>query len=192
MNWWRPRCESGVDALDAVPGVEPLGRSRRAASDAGSFAALFSCDVATLASEHEALAQECFGAVAVIVRYASIDEALEAISSLEPALTFSVHVVDDDPDGAALMRAGVAKAGRVLVNGFPTGVGVSWSMHHGGPHPAATSSLHTSVGATALRRWLRPVCYQGVPTAWLPEALRDDNPLGIAQRVDGVLRPASA
>ena len=74
------------------------------------------------------------------------------------------------------------------MNGFPTGVGVSWSMHHGGPHPAATSSLHSSVGASGIRRWLRPVCYQAVPADWLPEALRDDNPLGIPQRVDGELR----
>ena len=186
----RDRFESGVEFLDQVRGVECLGRSGRSSSDAGSYAALFSCDVATLEGEHEALARECFGAVAVFVRYGSSAEVLEAISSLEAALTFSVHAVDDDPDGPALLAAGVAKAGRVLVNGFPTGVGVSWSMHHGGPHPAATSSLHTSVGATGIRRWLRPVCYQNLPAPWLPEALRDDNPLGIPQRVDGVLRVA--
>jgi NADP-dependent aldehyde dehydrogenase len=131
---------------------------------------------------------EYFGALAIVVRYATLDELLDAVATLEPALTFSVHVAADDPAAPALLAAGSKKAGRVIVNGFPTGVGVSWSMHHGGPYPASTSALHTSVGASAIRRWLRPVCYQGVPAAWLPDALRDDNPLNVPQRVDGVLR----
>ena len=184
----RDRFEEGVASLGDVAGVNPLARSPRSASDAGSFAVLYETDVATLLAHPQSLMTEYFGALAVVVRYSSLDEVLEAIDSLEPALTFTVQVTEDDADAPALLAAGVKKAGRVIVNGFPTGVGVSWSMHHGGPHPAATSSLHTSVGATAIRRWLRPVSYQGVPAKWLPVTLRDENPLGIPQRVNGTLR----
>ena len=75
-------------------------------------------------------------------------------------------------------------AGRVLVNGWPTGVAVAAAQHHGGPYPATTSTS-TSVGATAIERWLRPVTYQTTPQALLPQELRDDNPLGLPRRVDG-------
>ncbi len=183
----REHFESGVNELASLEGLELLARSTASPSDAGSFAALFGVDVATLLVQREALMREYFGALAVIVRYSSFDELAHALDALEPALTFTLHVGDDDDMAPALLARGAAKAGRVIVNGYPTGVGVSWSMHHGGPHPAATSSLHTSVGATAIRRWLRPVSYQGVAAKWLPEALRDDNPLGIPVRVDGVL-----
>jgi NADP-dependent aldehyde dehydrogenase len=77
------------------------------------------------------------------------------------------------------------KAGRIVWNGFPTGVAVTWAMQHGGPYPSTTSPGHTSVGATAIRRFLRPVAYQNAPDALLPEALRRANPLGIQRLVDG-------
>ena len=79
-------------------------------------------------------------------------------------------------------------AGRVLFAGWPTGVAVSWAQHHGGPYPA-TTSLFTSVGATAIRRFLRPLAYQGAPESLLPPELRDA-PAGIPRRIDGVLRTA--
>jgi len=184
----RDRFEAGVASLGDVEGLRLLAQSSRSASDAGSFAALYEADVATLLIHHESLMTEYFGALAVVVRYSTVPEVLSAIDSLEAALTFTVHVAQNDEIAPALLAAGTKKAGRVIVNGYPTGVGVSWSMHHGGPHPAATSPLHTSVGATSIRRWLRPVSYQGVPPQWLPETLRDENPLGIPQRVDGVLQ----
>lgn len=184
----RDHFESGLATVNQLDGVSLVASSAKASTAAGSFAALYQTDVATLRREHQHLTTEYFGAVAFIVRYSSIAEVLDAIGALEPALTFSLHVTEADPDGPVVLAAGTAKAGRVVVNGFPTGVGVSWSMHHGGPHPAATSSLHSSVGATAIRRWLRPVSYQGVPQAWLPDSLKDANPLGLSQRVDGVLR----
>ena len=82
------------------------------------------------------------------------------------------------------------KAGRILFNGFPTGVEVSHAMVHGGPFPATSDSRSTSVGATAIERFLRPVCYQDVPAELLPEALRDGNPLKLARMVDGTLQTA--
>lgn len=79
------------------------------------------------------------------------------------------------------------KVGRLLVNGSPTGVEVGHAMVHGGPWPSASDSRSTSVGSLAIQRFLRPVCYQDLPAALLPEALRDGNPLGLWRRVDGVL-----
>lgn len=182
------RYESGVASLVAAPGVEVLARSRRPETAAGADAHLLGADLAAFAGPaRRALETECFGAVAVVVRFGDLGQLCEVLETLESALTFSVHAGEDDPDGPTLLEVGRRRAGRVIVNGYPTGVGVAWSMHHGGPLPAATNSLHTSVGASALRRWLRPVCYQGLPDAWLPEALRESNPLGLTRRVDGVL-----
>ena len=73
----------------------------------------------------------------------------------------------------------------MIWNGWPTGVAVSHAMTHGGPYPATTAPGHTSVGTTAIRRFLRPVTYQSVPDALLPAALRDGNPLGVPRKVDG-------
>ncbi|MBL8445274.1 MAG: aldehyde dehydrogenase (NADP(+)), partial [Zoogloeaceae bacterium] len=78
------------------------------------------------------------------------------------------------------------KAGRLLLNGYPTGVEVSDAIVHGGPWPATSDARGTSVGSLAIDRFLRPVCYQNYPDALLPDALRNDNPLGIMRLVDGV------
>ena len=136
-----------------------------------------------------ALREECFGPLAIVIRYLDRDDLETALKSADAALTFSVFTSSShDEDASWLIELGQSKAGRVIANGFPTGVGVSWSMQHGGPWPATTNSSATSVGASGIDRWLRPVTYQSVPEELLPEALRDGNPLGVAQRVDGVAR----
>jgi NADP-dependent aldehyde dehydrogenase len=135
-----------------------------------------------------ALREECFGPLAIVIRYLTREDLTSALESADAALTFSVFTAASDDDAAWLVEFGQTKAGRVIANGFPTGVGVSWSMHHGGPWPATTNSSATSVGSGGIDRWLRPVTYQSIPEELLPEALRDDNPLGVTQRVDGVLR----
>jgi NADP-dependent aldehyde dehydrogenase len=81
----------------------------------------------------------------------------------------------------------VAQAGRIIFNGFSTGVAVCWAMTHGGPYPASSNAATTSVGMTAIGRFLRPVAFQNAPAALLPPALADDNPLGVPRRVDGVV-----
>ena len=134
-----------------------------------------------------ALRDECFGPQAIVVRYASHDELRDALEAGEPALTFSVFCETADPDAAWLLETGARRAGRVIANAYPTGVGVSWSMQHGGPWPSTTSPSTTSVGAAAIDRWLRPVTYQSVADDLLPLELRESNPLGIVRRVDGVL-----
>ncbi|MFD7440194.1 aldehyde dehydrogenase (NADP(+)) [Streptomyces sp. NPDC059909] len=133
---------------------------------------------------HDLLLEECFGPVTVVARYTEQDEITGVLSRLPGNLTATLHAVDDDPEAAALLAALTPLAGRVLVNGWPTGVAVAPAQHHGGPYPASTSTS-TSVGTTAIERWLRPVTYQSAPPALLPPELRDDNPLGLPRRVDG-------
>ena len=103
-------------------------------------------------------------------------------------MTASVHGTENDlVEAGGLLDVLIHRAGRVIVNGFPTGVEVCHAMQHGGPYPATTDSRFTSVGGAALARFVRPVCYQDVPSAQLPEALLDNNPQGIMRSLDGVL-----
>jgi NADP-dependent aldehyde dehydrogenase len=125
------------------------------------------------------------------VEYSGPEEMLAAAEAFGGNLTTTVHAEDSDaPTLPPLLDVLRERTGRLVYNGWPTGVAVAWAMHHGGPWPATTASVHTSVGTTAIRRFLRPVCFQNTPQALLPEALHDDNPLGLPRRVDGVLRPA--
>lgn len=107
---------------------------------------------------------------------------------LEGQLTATVHAEDTDLEAAGrLLPLLELKAGRILFNGWPTGVEVCHAMVHGGPFPATSDSRTTSVGARAIERFLRPVAYQGVPKALLPNAIADGNPDGLWRRVDGQL-----
>ena len=125
------------------------------------------------------------------MRFDSEEQMLQAAEQLHGQLTATVHVKPADHALAAkLLPVLERKAGRVLFNGFPTGVEVSHAMVHGGPFPATSDSRTTSVGASAIDRFLRPVCYQNVPEGLLPEALRDDNPLRLARVLDGDLKVA--
>lgn len=138
---------------------------------------------------HQLLLEECFGPITVVARYRDEDEAAAVLSRLPGNLTATVHLSDaecaGEGDGAARLLAAVTPiAGRVLVNGWPTGVAVTHAQHHGGPYPATTSTS-TSVGSTAIERWLRPVTYQNTPEPLLPAELREANPLGLPRRVNG-------
>jgi NADP-dependent aldehyde dehydrogenase len=144
---------------------------------------------APASADSDALLEEHFGPVVVFLRYADRDELLAALGRLEGQLTGTIHA---QPDADAELLGLVtellaARAGRVVYDGFPTGVAVTHGMHHGGPYPATSAPAHTSVGMTAIRRFLRPVAWQNAPAAVLPPELRDENPLGIWRRVDGEL-----
>jgi NADP-dependent aldehyde dehydrogenase len=132
------------------------------------------------------LLEEVFGPYLVLARYDSVDELATAVDALPGALTATVHAEDDDMLGAELARTLPARVGRVVWNGYPTGVSVGWAQHHGGPWPG-TNTLHTSVGASAIRRFLRPVAWQSAPATVLPEELRDEVTL-VPRRVDGILQ----
>ncbi|WP_062211098.1 aldehyde dehydrogenase (NADP(+)) [Streptomyces sp. NBRC 109706] len=143
----------------------------------------------TSAGDHDLLLEECFGPLTVVVRYADAEQLTVLLGRFPGNLTATLHLGADeagDPagQGAQLLAALTPLAGRVLVNGWPTGVAVTPAQQHGGPYPASTSGS-TSVGATAIERWLRPVSYQSAPAALLPPELRDDNPLGVPRRVNG-------
>ncbi|HEY0807774.1 MAG TPA: aldehyde dehydrogenase (NADP(+)) [Pseudonocardiaceae bacterium] len=131
---------------------------------------------------------ECFGPTTILVSYSDDADLLAALRGLPGSLTATVHIANDTTDDVeAVLEVARHKAGRILFNGFPTGVAVAWAQQHGGPWPA-TNTLHTSVGLTSVRRFLRPVAWQDAPQSVLPAELRDD-PGGAAvpRRVDGNL-----
>ncbi|MEU7032143.1 aldehyde dehydrogenase (NADP(+)) [Streptomyces sp. NPDC046237] len=130
---------------------------------------------------HDALLEECFGPVTVVSRYTTREEITAVLALLPGNLTATLQMADEDPEAASLLAELTPLAGRVLVNGWPTGVAVAAAQHHGGPYPATTSTS-TSVGATAIERWLRPVTYQSTPQHLLPPELRDGNPLDVPRR----------
>jgi NADP-dependent aldehyde dehydrogenase len=139
---------------------------------------------AAAVSSNPALRDECFGPTSMIVEYLDDDDLLRAARSLEGALTATIHAEDDETDWARTLVAVLAqRAGRIVWNGWPTGVAVNPAMHHGGPWPATTAPLHSSVGGNTISRFLRPICYQGVPDALLAPSIRDANPLGLQRRV---------
>ncbi|MER5873902.1 aldehyde dehydrogenase (NADP(+)) [Streptomyces sp. NPDC002044] len=138
---------------------------------------------------YEVLLEECFGPVTVVARYASPAEAAAVLGRLPGNLSATLQLSSAETEGAPgpaaeLLAQVTGLAGRIVVNGWPTGVAVAPAQHHGGPYPAATSHS-TSVGGTAIERWLRPVAYQSVPDALLPAELREANPLGLPRRVTG-------
>ncbi|MDR5818245.1 MULTISPECIES: aldehyde dehydrogenase (NADP(+)) [unclassified Caballeronia] len=136
------------------------------------------------------LAEEIFGPTSVIVVCRDEAEMSAVARHLEGQLTVTLLMDKEDIDLARrLLPVLERKAGRILANGFPTGVEVSYAMVHGGPFPATSDSRSTSVGAMAIERFLRPVCYQDLPAALLPAALADDNPLSLWRLRDGELGP---
>ncbi len=134
------------------------------------------------------LATEVFGPGALVIRYDSREQLMELAGSIEGQLTATLHGTDADLAAHAdLIAILERKAGRLIVNGFPTGVEVCHAMVHGGPYPATSDSRATSVGTYSIYRFVRPVCYQDFPQAALPDELKDANPLGIMRLIDGQL-----
>lgn len=176
------------DALAGRPGIRVLVEGEISSDDGTTAPTLLATDVPALLGDTEAILTECFGPTSILVEYDDSDQAVQAARAFGGNLTATVHAEPDEADLAArLLRELRDRAGRVVWNGWPTGVAVSWAQHHGGPYPATTAPAHTSVGMTAVRRFQRPVCFQDTPQELLPEELRDANPAGILRRVDGRL-----
>ncbi|MCY0917710.1 aldehyde dehydrogenase (NADP(+)) [Streptomyces sp. H27-G5] len=181
---------AGVGERAALPGVTaPVTPGSGGEHTVG--AGYLTVDAARLlvGGAHEVLLEECFGPVTVVVRYADQHEAAGVLSLLGGNLSATLQLSTAETGGAPgpageLIAQVTGLAGRIVVNGWPTGVAVAPAQHHGGPYPAATSHS-TSVGGTAVERWLRPVAYQSVPEALLPAELREANPLGLPRRVTG-------
>jgi len=178
--------ESGVTRLSGIAGVSTT-RSGLMAQDSQAVPSLLATDAAVFL-RHQEMGEEVFGPSTVVVRCGSRNE-LEAVArQLEGQLTATIHGTPADLEQyASLVSILEHKAGRLIVNGFPTGVEVCPSMQHGGPYPATTDSRSTSVGTAAIHRFARPVAYQNFPQALLPVELHDGNPRGIWRLVDGDL-----
>jgi NADP-dependent aldehyde dehydrogenase len=180
---------SGIARLERTPGVEVIARSGTAPDERRTEAAcvLISTTAAVL-ENHPGVADEVFGPSSVIVRCASRAELERAIRGLAGHLTASVHATPADLDAHRdLISLLETKVGRLIFNGFGTGIEVCAAMHHGGPYPATTDPHFTSIGHGAILRFARPICYQNFPDDALPEALRNRNALGIWRLVDGEL-----
>ncbi|KQU36463.1 MULTISPECIES: aldehyde dehydrogenase (NADP(+)) [unclassified Rhodococcus (in: high G+C Gram-positive bacteria)] len=175
----------GVDALSAA--ADEVARGTVTDAPNAGRAALFSTDAATFL-DRDVLQAEVFGASALVVRCTSAEQVAAVARALEGQLTATIHAdAADHADAGRLLRVLELKAGRILFDGWPTGVEVGHAMVHGGPYPATSDSRSTSVGSLAIERFLRPVAYQDVPAALLPSAIADGNPDGIWRRVDGQL-----
>jgi len=138
--------------------------------------------------EKRALHEEIFGPATLLVQCENTDELLELAGELDGQLTATIHAEPEDKVlSERLLRVLEEKAGRVVWNGYPTGVEVCAAMHHGGPYPATTDSRFTSVGTAAIQRFARPVCYQGLPQELLPAELRNTNVRKIWRMINGAL-----
>ena len=175
----------GLSGLQGIDGVSRLDSFSTQLDGCEIVPVLLRTDAPTLLDTPD-IAGELFGPAAIVVVCDSIDELLVVAESLAGQLTASVHGTTEDLQGfCKLFGILQRKAGRLIVNGFPTGVEVCPAMHHGGPYPATTDSRSTSVGTDAVHRFLRPVAYQDFPQELLPEPLRDLNPRKIWRLVDG-------
>ena len=130
--------------------------------------------------------EEIFGPASLIVKCRDQLEIKAVVAALKGQLTGTVHCAEGElGDYRDVLDLLSLKVGRIVINGFPTGVEVCHAMVHGGPFPASTDSRFTSVGTAAIARFIRPVCYQNYPEPLLPESLRDNNPLGLSRVVNG-------
>jgi NADP-dependent aldehyde dehydrogenase len=179
--------QKGVERLSAHPDVTTIARGQVGQGSNLGQAALFGTHSQAFHADHS-LKEEIFGASSLLVRCDSVDAMRELLEQMEGQLTITLQMDEADlPTARALMPTLERKAGRLLVNSFPTGVEVAYAMVHGGPFPSTSDGRSTSVGTLAIRRFLRPVCYQDFPEALLPEALRDKNSLEVPRRINGRL-----
>ncbi|WP_417312308.1 aldehyde dehydrogenase (NADP(+)) [Ectopseudomonas khazarica] len=176
---------NGVAQLNGHARVSRLAGNEQAGNQAQPQ--LFKADVSMLLEGDHLLQEEVFGPTTIVVEVADSAELTRALQSMHGQLTATLIAERDDLDAFRdLLPLLEVKAGRVLLNGYPTGVEVCDAMVHGGPYPATSDARGTSVGTLAIQRFLRPVCYQNYPDDVLPQALQNANPLGIQRLVDGV------
>jgi NADP-dependent aldehyde dehydrogenase len=184
----RAYCQ-GTERWQKNPGVRAIaGAGERGTSNYAGRPMLFGTKASVFLSSEDLL-EEVFGPACLLVECSSAEELLAVAHHLDGQLTATLHLAEHDTELARrLLPILERKAGRILANGFPTGVEVTYAMVHGGPSPATSDSRATSVGAMAVERFLRPVCYQDIPASLLPEPLQDDNPLHLQRLVDGKMQ----
>jgi alpha-ketoglutaric semialdehyde dehydrogenase len=180
--------EHGVSRLSQQPRVKAHARGLEAGSPHAGRAALFSTDGNALLQDLT-LAEEVFGSSSLVVRCEDLEQLVATLESFEGQLSMSIHMDStDEAIAERLLPVMERKAGRLIVNGWPTGVEVSHAIVHGGPFPATSDGRSSSVGSLAIDRFLRPVCYQNFPDSLLPKELRQDHPRPFLHRFDGRYR----
>ena len=174
-----------TEKLSSTAGVKVVGKSKAQSSDTASTGHVFQTDAQTFLSNGD-LSEEVFGPATLHVNAQSKEELLKLAVNLEGHLTATLLATEADlREYRDLVEILERKVGRLIINGYPTGVEVCHSMVHGGPFPATTDSKTTSVGTAAINRFSRPVCYQNFPKFLLPDELQDENPLNIWRLVNG-------
>ncbi len=177
--------QQGVERLANHAKVTEVARGQAGETANPCQAGLFVTQAEAFLNE-SALQEEVFGSTSLVIACADAKEVAKVAAQLEGQLTITLQMDDGDLATAKqLLPTLERKAGRILANGWPTGVEVCHAMVHGGPYPATSDSRTTSVGSAAIFRFLRPVCYQALPEGLLPEAIRDGNPAGVSRLVDG-------
>ncbi|MBO9538833.1 aldehyde dehydrogenase (NADP(+)) [Herbaspirillum sp.] len=180
----------GVARLTQLPGVKVIATGGSSYTQAVPH--LFKADPSLLFSKEAPLEEEVFGPCTVIVELESREQLIDFAASMNGQLTATLQAEIGDLQGNQdLIALLEQKAGRLLLNGYPTGVEVCDAMVHGGPYPATSDARGTSVGTLAIERFLRPVCYQNYPDAMLPVPLQNANPLGLMRLVDGEMTRAT-
>lgn len=179
--------DAGTAVWHTVAGLKLAGESAAAPEPAATQAAcrIFTTTLDVLESNEE-LSREVFGPCSIVTECPDPASLLRFARSLDGQLTAAIHGTPEDlREFAPLVRVLERKVGRIIFNGFGTGIEPCPSMHHGGPYPAASHSFFTSIGTSSIYRFVRPVCYQGFPDDCLPEALQNANPRGSLRLVDG-------
>jgi len=178
--------QNGVDRIGATAGVNLAGKSETEADPAAAQAActIFSTDVPTFdANPH--LTEEVFGPVSIVISADQPEQLIRIARELSGHLTATIHGTRQDlADHRELVEILETKVGRIVFNGFPTGIEVCASMHHGGPYPATTDAHFTSIGTGSILRFGRPICYQGFPQEALPAELQNKNSAGVWRLID--------
>jgi NADP-dependent aldehyde dehydrogenase len=181
-------CQSyskGIAHLKSVEGVEVVAEVESISASNAAGAVLLQSTGKAL-QQNPQLAEEVFGPSTVCITCDAKEEMLETARNLKGHLTATLHATPQDlEEYQELIDILENKVGRLLINGYPTGVEVGYAMVHGGPYPATTDARTTSVGTAAIKRFARPVCYQDFPAGLLPQALKNENPLNIWRMVNG-------
>lgn len=175
----------GIEELTANPAIREIAIGQAPEGHQAVSPRLLEVELEDLNTR---MLEECFGPVTVIARYRDQDSLVGVLTGLPASLTSTVHATEAEHLDPKLTSALRAKAGRLVYNGFPTGVAVAWAQTHGGGWPAS-NAIHTSVGVTAIRRFMRPFTWQDAPEAILPVELKE-SPQALPRRIDGSLRPS--
>jgi len=180
-------CKSYARGVEQRAKLKQVASSKATSPGFRALATLFETEIDSLMSDPH-LAEELFGPSTLIVRYDDRMQLLRFAEGLEGHLTATVHGTDQDlREFADLIEVLETKVGRLVFNGYPTGVEVCHAMVHGGPYPSTSDARFTSVGTQAILRFARPVCFQNFPDTALPPELQDGNPVGIWRTVNGQL-----